>query len=121
MFFQRLPESGKKEMSAADAPCYVREPHPFVSTKLTLPADHPEVQALMANFRAVGRRLRHPNEPMPTDGSFKKPKSEKNGDERGVKAQVDALNPFNHQKLAVLFCSFSSESTNAPAFCVNPW
>lgn len=33
----------------------------------------------------------------------------------------DVLDPTNHQRLAVLFCSFSSESNNAPAFCVNPW
>lgn len=33
----------------------------------------------------------------------------------------DVLDPVNHQRLAVLFCSFSFESNNAPAFCVNPW
>lgn len=33
----------------------------------------------------------------------------------------DVLDPMNHQRLAVLFYSFSHESSNAPAFCVNPW
>lgn len=33
----------------------------------------------------------------------------------------EVFDPMNHQRLAVLFCSFSSESNNAPAFCVNPW
>lgn len=37
------------------------------------------------------------------------------------KSRMDALDPMNHQRLAVLFYSFSHESSNAPAFCVNPW
>lgn len=34
---------------------------------------------------------------------------------------VDVLDPNNHQRLAVLFCSYSDKSNNAPAFCVYPW
>lgn len=37
------------------------------------------------------------------------------------KKRMDVLDPMNHQRLAVLFYSFSHESSNAPAFCVNPW
>lgn len=35
--------------------------------------------------------------------------------------RFEVFDPMNHQKMAVLFCSFSHESNNAPAFCVNPW
>ncbi|KAG0730325.1 1-phosphatidylinositol 3-phosphate 5-kinase [Chionoecetes opilio] len=37
--------------------------------------------------------------------------------------RVDALHPFNHQRLSLLFSSYSqsSESGSPPAFCVNPW
>ncbi|XP_071531520.1 1-phosphatidylinositol 3-phosphate 5-kinase isoform X2 [Panulirus ornatus] len=35
--------------------------------------------------------------------------------------RVDALHPFNHQRLSVLFSSYSQSSESPPAFCVNPW
>lgn len=33
-------------------------------------------------------------------------------------AHLDALEPINHQRLSVLFCSYSLVSNNAPEFCV---
>ncbi|KAK7868872.1 hypothetical protein R5R35_014195 [Gryllus longicercus] len=33
----------------------------------------------------------------------------------------DALDPRNHQHMAVLFCSYAVVSSAAPAFCVDPW
>ena len=35
--------------------------------------------------------------------------------------KVDCLDPFRHQRLAVLFSSFSYESENHPNPCVYPW
>lgn len=35
--------------------------------------------------------------------------------------RVDALHPFNHQRLSILFSSYSQASESPPAFCVNPW
>lgn len=35
--------------------------------------------------------------------------------------KVDALNPYNHQRIAVLFSSYSSESNNSPRPCISPW
>jgi 1-phosphatidylinositol-3-phosphate 5-kinase len=110
----------EKNLMAKSSPCYVREPHPFVCAKLTQPVDSVEVQAMLANFRAVGRRLRHPNEPLPQESQTRK-SSQQRDERKALKVPVDALSPYNHQKLSVLFCSFSSESNNAPAFCVNPW
>jgi len=79
--------------------------------------DNAEVQAMLAHFRAVGRRLRHPNEPAPDHCQPTTPKLV----EPNEVAPQDALSPYNHQKLAFLLCSFSPESNNAPEFCVEPW
>ncbi|XP_069947039.1 1-phosphatidylinositol 3-phosphate 5-kinase isoform X3 [Cherax quadricarinatus] len=35
--------------------------------------------------------------------------------------RVDALHPFNHQRLSLLFSSYSQSLESPPAFCVNPW
>ncbi|XP_066965143.1 1-phosphatidylinositol 3-phosphate 5-kinase isoform X1 [Macrobrachium rosenbergii] len=35
--------------------------------------------------------------------------------------RVDALHPFNHQRLSVLFSSFTDVTDPPPDFCVNPW
>lgn len=73
---------------------------------------------MLANFRACG-------------GRYKKKKvlilPSKNEETNNRKNSIvgtdrfEVFDPNNHQRLAVLFCSFSSESNNAPAFCVNPW
>lgn len=34
--------------------------------------------------------------------------------------QNDPLNPEQHQKMCLLFYSFSARSSNAPNFCINP-
>jgi 1-phosphatidylinositol-3-phosphate 5-kinase len=33
----------------------------------------------------------------------------------------NALDPHNHQRMAVLFSSFSPKSHNAPHYCMHPW
>ncbi|KAK3729009.1 hypothetical protein QZH41_011466, partial [Actinostola sp. cb2023] len=35
--------------------------------------------------------------------------------------QVDCLDPIHHQRIAVLFSSYSSESNNSPRPCISPW
>ncbi|XP_068238143.1 1-phosphatidylinositol 3-phosphate 5-kinase isoform X3 [Palaemon carinicauda] len=35
--------------------------------------------------------------------------------------RVDSLHPFNHQRLSVLFSSFTDVTDPPPDFCVNPW
>lgn len=91
--------------------------HPYVTTKLTSPSKSREVQTLLANFRAVGGRLQLPDKsnettvvPVTTAQTVS-----------AVASPIDALDPSKHQRLAVLFCSYSTASHNAPAFCVNPW
>ncbi|XP_069701423.1 1-phosphatidylinositol 3-phosphate 5-kinase isoform X2 [Periplaneta americana] len=107
----------------------LRPQHPFVTAKLTNSIDSREIQTLLAHFRACGGRITStPGSPeqslvnkAPTWGSST------TGDATNLSAVTkqnswpDALDPANHQRLAVLFCSYSHESQNAPAFCVNPW
>lgn len=88
----------------------LRPEHPFVRAKLTSSVETRPVQALLANFRACGSRLlvdsvvvRHRAEP------------------EAQPEIPDCLEPENHQRLSVLFCSFSGNRSNAPTFCVNPW
>jgi 1-phosphatidylinositol-3-phosphate 5-kinase len=93
--------------------------HPFLVAKITTSIDNNDIQALLANFRACG-------------GSYAKReilcKPSLNLDDEILKTKdknyynkQDVLEINNHQRLSVLFCSFSHESTNSPAFCVNPW
>ncbi|XP_066922727.1 1-phosphatidylinositol 3-phosphate 5-kinase-like isoform X3 [Clytia hemisphaerica] len=41
--------------------------------------------------------------------------------EQHVDTKMDCFDAFNHQKIAVLFSSYSSESKNAPKPCISPW
>lgn len=88
--------------------------HPFVTARLTEPASSHEVQTLLALYRAQGGRLppaSHSPTPLVPPVTPAPPPA----------APTDALDPSHHQRLAVLFCSYSHESINAPDFCVNPW
>ncbi|XP_044763369.1 1-phosphatidylinositol 3-phosphate 5-kinase [Coccinella septempunctata] len=89
-------------------------PHPFTTAKFITSVDSNEIQNLLAHFRACGGRFKKRN-------SILKPL--RKVEEVSVKEEsdkIDVLDPLNHQRLAVLFCSFSNESLNAPAFCMNP-
>lgn len=72
---------------------------------------------MLANFRACGGRYKKKKIlVLPTNHE------EINNIKNSVTTtDKEVFDPINHQRLAVLFCSFSSESNNAPAFCVNPW
>ena len=92
--------------------------HPFISAKLTNVAGSTEVQKLLASFRACGGRL-----PIPTDSCSPTAVTTTIAPQQipSPPRPLDALDPSKHQRLAVLFCSYSHASQNAPAFCVNPW
>lgn len=93
-------------------------PHPFITTKLTTNAESTDVQNMLANFRACGGRYKKKKVLV-----LAKEEKDKNCKKNSVSAadKYEVFDPMNHQRLAVLFCSFSHESHNAPAFCVNPW
>lgn len=105
--------------------------HPFLDTKLTVSVDDPKIQAILADFRARGGRLRRVTNKEVCEKTEHIPSSESENskieqrlsvaDDYYWDRKVDALDPFNHQRLAVLFCSYSYTSNNAPNFCVHPW
>lgn len=96
--------------------------HPFVTAKITDTADSIEVQTLFALYRANGGRI-----PYILTESEKKEYREntknqiKNSAVAKKSEKLDVLDPVNHQRLAVLFCSYSYSSQNFPTFCVDPW
>ncbi|CAH1155707.1 unnamed protein product [Phaedon cochleariae] len=93
----------------------VKPYHPFLLSKITASADDVNIQNMLANFRACGGRYEK-KENMCVKIVPKN--SERTESDNSSK---DVFDPNNHQRLAVLFCSYSSESNNSPAFCVNPW
>ena len=96
----------------------LKSQHPFVQARLTTDVDNREVQSLLANFRACGNRL-YPTHNVLLDRIQQSPAFESN--EQQVPSWPDCLDPNSHQRLSVLFCSFSHTGNNTPAFCVNPW
>ncbi|KAG8034945.1 hypothetical protein G9C98_008021, partial [Cotesia typhae] len=88
--------------------------HPFTLARLTAGIESREVQALVADFRARGSRLN------PTNNVLL-PTVKTEAQEVPTAKWPDCLDPVSHQRLAVLFCSFSHNADNVPKFCVNPW
>lgn len=96
--------------------------HPFVLARLTIDCDNREVQNLLANFRACGSRLYPTHNVLLNKQQLLAVPSESN--EHNILATAmwpDCLDSSSHQRLSVLFCSFSHTGTDTPAFCVNPW
>ncbi|KAK0041710.1 1-phosphatidylinositol 3-phosphate 5-kinase [Biomphalaria pfeifferi] len=103
------------------------EHHALITCKLTEPIRENETQKLLADFRARGGRI-HVLEGLSstkqnqTEGGLKK--SDDTGlDFNGLlwEKKIDCLDPVNHQKLMVLFSSYSYKSSNHPQPCVYPW
>ncbi|KAJ9599192.1 hypothetical protein L9F63_010323, partial [Diploptera punctata] len=101
----------------------LRPQHPFISAKLTEPVDSREIQTMVAHFRACGGRVDSRYENLRVGKIQTRGSITATDPSSAVKynSWPDALDPNNHQRLTVLFCSYSHESQNAPAFCVNPW
>ncbi|KAK6165394.1 hypothetical protein SNE40_022328 [Patella caerulea] len=102
------------------------DPHPFISCKMTAPLTEMSTQALLADFRARGGQIRllPVEEEIKVDDPFLRQTSkepEKNLKIMETEKKVDCLDPFNHQKISVLFSSFSPKSFNYPNACVLPW
>ncbi|CAH1132979.1 unnamed protein product [Ceutorhynchus assimilis] len=87
--------------------------HPFLTAKITN-VDNNNIQNMLAHFRACGGQYTK-------KVVLKIEEPEESSLISTEKCRMDVLDPINHQRLAVLFYSFSHESSNAPAFCVNPW
>lgn len=114
-------------------------PHKFVSLKIVdFVKSSSEMQSLLSDFRARGGTIKYlcPHETsdrekgkksIPDDASGVRdkvhPVSTNISTNTGLcwEKKVDALDPSNHQTLAVLFSSYSCTSDNAPNYCVSPW
>ncbi|KZC09496.1 Putative 1-phosphatidylinositol 3-phosphate 5-kinase [Dufourea novaeangliae] len=108
------------EQSGIDNPLTrlkLKPQHPFVQARLTTDVDSREVQSLLANFRACGSRLYPTNNVL----SDKPPIIIQSDVNDQTPEWPDCLDPGSHQRLSVLFCSFSNTGNDTPAFCVNPW
>ena len=99
--------------------------HPFLRTKISPKISKDELLSLLSDFRARGIRTKWTNNNdqqrvVPT------PKLPGNKDDwenlsDDGQPQADCLDPFNLQRLCVLFSSNCPNSPNAPYFCVSPW
>ncbi|XP_012235504.1 putative 1-phosphatidylinositol 3-phosphate 5-kinase [Linepithema humile] len=95
--------------------------HPFAQIRLTTDADNREVQSLLADFRARGSRL-YPTHNVLLDKALQSAAtSAESNEQQLIPSWPDCLDPASHQRLSVLFCSFSHTGNDTPAFCVNPW
>ncbi|KAF5299848.1 hypothetical protein FQA39_LY11385 [Lamprigera yunnana] len=95
----------------------IKQAHPFVTARIRTSADNIDFQSMLAHFRACGGRLEHKQNICRSEFEVS-PQIEARHTFEFQSGHLDSLDPLNHQKLAVLFCSFSHLSQNAPAFCV---
>ncbi|KAK9877229.1 hypothetical protein WA026_016976 [Henosepilachna vigintioctopunctata] len=109
------PKEIDMEESNANYIKNIKPPHPFTTAKFTASIDSTEIQNLLSSFRAYGGRIEKRDSILKSNTKTEDPPKYQEEDDK-----IDVLDPLNHQRLAVLFCSFSNESQNAPAFCMNP-
>ncbi|XP_011863419.1 PREDICTED: 1-phosphatidylinositol 3-phosphate 5-kinase isoform X2 [Vollenhovia emeryi] len=98
----------------------LKSQHPFVQARLTTDVDGREVQGLLANFRACGNRI-YPTHNVLLERTQQQSPTALESNEQQIPSWSDCLDPSSHQRLSVLFCSFSHTGNDTPAFCVNPW
>jgi 1-phosphatidylinositol-3-phosphate 5-kinase len=84
------------------------------------------LQTLLSDFRARGGRIPWSVTQRSCDQVDAARRGEDTESREGssvvsTQSLPDCLDPFNHQRISVLFSSFSYESANAPAPCVSPW
>ncbi|KAL5017949.1 hypothetical protein ScPMuIL_003671 [Solemya velum] len=107
----------------------ITEAHPLVLCHLTTPLMHKQTQALLADYRARGGRIKivangiENGHTEKNDGSQFPMLDDANHPDTGVcwERKHDCLDPLKHQRLAVLFSSHSHLSVNHPSPCVYPW
>ncbi|XP_041374474.1 1-phosphatidylinositol 3-phosphate 5-kinase-like isoform X2 [Gigantopelta aegis] len=113
----------------------ITEAHPFILCKLTDSYLENRIQGMLSDFRARGGRIKvlsknHAKQNgVLGESSPKRPNfmNETNDKDRSKVStimfdkKIDCLNPLNHQKISVLFSSYSHKSTNHPNPCVTPW
>ncbi|XP_052764126.1 1-phosphatidylinositol 3-phosphate 5-kinase-like isoform X2 [Mya arenaria] len=129
----------KSDTSNTKVPCEmahieIQEAHEFIRQPLRESANNISIQTLMAKFRAYGGRI-NIMEPVKTVDS-RTARNNKENKNKGKQLEVevpkvdnsvprehkvDCLDTVQHQKITVLFSSFSFQSENHPYPCVYPW
>ncbi|XP_025088502.1 1-phosphatidylinositol 3-phosphate 5-kinase-like [Pomacea canaliculata] len=113
----------------------ITEAHQFVLSEMTAPAAENSMQTLIADFRARGGRIHVLSGKGKVNGISRdpSPKASKEMLEESLLSEAtstagicwekktDCLDIHNHQRLAVLFSSYSYRSPNHPNPCVYPW
>ncbi|KAK7498566.1 hypothetical protein BaRGS_00010226 [Batillaria attramentaria] len=110
----------------------ITEAHPFVLSEMTAAAHENSTQALLADFRARGGRIYMLSGEGKNGVSRDSAKAKKEAVEETLaneygrtgicwEKKTDCLDVRNHQKLSVLFSSYSYRSPNHPNPCVYPW
>ncbi|XP_072336125.1 1-phosphatidylinositol 3-phosphate 5-kinase isoform X4 [Scyliorhinus torazame] len=107
--------------------------HDLLSTRITHSlGNNQSLSKLLADYRARGGRIKNKVIDPFMQSKEDNPKTVmKDGEDESQRGQihnelmwptkVDCLSPANHQKLCVLFSSYSVQSSNAPNPCVSPW
>ncbi|ESP03189.1 hypothetical protein LOTGIDRAFT_137804, partial [Lottia gigantea] len=98
------------------------DPHPFITCKMTAPLTEQSTQAMLADFRARGGRVKvTKNSDLWAHHTTTKKDSDQAKNSTSTTDKIDCLDPVNHQKISVLFSNFSPKSFNFPNHCVLPW
>lgn len=136
--FDEKPISAKSKIRYLDEcstkPSYnsniqITEAHPLVLCHLTTPLMHKQTQALLADYRARGGRIKIVANGIENDyteridGIQFHINDASSHPDTGVcwERKHECLDPLKHQRLAVLFSSHSNVSVNHPSPCVYPW
>ncbi|KAL8580115.1 hypothetical protein ACOMHN_061229 [Nucella lapillus] len=111
----------------------ITEAHPFVLSDMIAPANDNNILTLLADFRARGGRICISEEGRRNGVQQQNsPKAKKEALEETLTSdsartgicwekKTDCLDLWNHQRLSVLFSSYSYKSPNHPNPCVYPW
>ena len=95
--------------------------HPFLRVRITPDMSKKQLLALLSDFRARGVRPRTGDKPVI---ALKAPAISDERENTAMEQEQqhpDCLNPFNLQRLCVLFSSSCHNVPNASHFCVSPW
>ena len=95
--------------------------HPFLRTHITPNMSKNQLLALLSDFRARGVRPRINDKPVVSKLSSVTSDEWENIATEQEGRHTDCLDPFNLQRLCVLFSSNCPGALNAPHFCVSPW
>ncbi|MFH4973885.1 hypothetical protein AB6A40_000594 [Gnathostoma spinigerum] len=102
----------EEEMNCTQHPTTDEKWHSFIDNLALSEIDENDI----ASFRASSGRLFKRKMKERMEEKLSKSKTTRHIGKRG-----DVLDPFKHQRMAILFGSFSPKSSNAPLFCIRPW